>query len=104
MNTPIVRRRVIRCLIGAALFVAGGAAMAADSLTLHEEAYVKGPKVYLGDVADIEGENAVDLAMVEVASAALPGASKRLNAALVASRIRHAGRAALAARRRCPPR
>jgi flagella basal body P-ring formation protein FlgA len=63
----------------------------ADTLTLKETAYVKGPKVLLGDIAEIEGDNATVLAGIELAPAALPGASKPLNAALVETRLRHAG-------------
>jgi flagella basal body P-ring formation protein FlgA len=63
----------------------------ADTLTLKETAYVKGPKVLLGDVAEIEGVNAEILAGIELTPAAMPGASKPLNAALVEARLRHAG-------------
>ena len=68
------------------------AAMAqADTLVLKEEALVKGPKVTLGEVADIEGENAEFLATVEVAPAAMPGDSKCLGAGLVTARLHSAG-------------
>ncbi len=71
------------------LFAAG--ASAEDVLTLHEEAYVTGPTVCLGEVAEIEGANADYLAEIEIASAALPGSTKNLNTALVSSRLRSAG-------------
>lgn len=62
-----------------------------DTVTLKGEAYVKGPKVFLGEVAEIQGKNAPVLATVEVATAAFPGNSKRLDVALVESRIKRAG-------------
>jgi len=63
----------------------------ADKLTLKEEAYIKGPKVLLGDLANIEGEDAEQLASIEIIDAARPGAQKRVNAALVETRLRSAG-------------
>lgn len=63
----------------------------ADTITLKHEAYVNGPKVLLGDVAYIEGENAEALRSIEVARAALPGASRRIDMSLVRSRIQNAG-------------
>jgi flagella basal body P-ring formation protein FlgA len=62
-----------------------------DTVVVRDEVYVKGPKVLLGDVADIKGENAEALASVELATAALPGDSKRFDAALVLARIGNAG-------------
>ncbi len=81
-------RVALALLLGCALFPA---AAHADTLVLKEEAFVKGPKVFLGELAEIEGVNAEILAAIEVTSAALPGGSKNLNAALVESRIRTAG-------------
>jgi flagella basal body P-ring formation protein FlgA len=75
-----------------ALVLLGAAQPApADTLVLKPEAYVKGPKVLLGDVAEITGEFAEALAKIELAPAAPAGDFKRVNAALVASRMRHAG-------------
>ncbi|MCP4639011.1 MAG: hypothetical protein GY851_01185 [bacterium] len=62
-----------------------------DMVEVRDEVYVKGPKVLLGDVAEIRGENAEALASVELSTAALPGMSKRLDAALVLARINNAG-------------
>ena len=62
-----------------------------DTVVLKQEAFVKGPKVMLGDVADIEGEARQSLEAVELASAALPGDSRRLNASLIISRVKSAG-------------
>ncbi|HNR30952.1 MAG TPA: flagellar basal body P-ring formation chaperone FlgA [Candidatus Hydrogenedentes bacterium] len=73
----------------AAVLVAAG--VAADTLVLKDEAYVRGPNVLLGEVAQIEGELAPVLANVDLGLAALPGDSKRLHAALVEARIRNAG-------------
>lgn len=84
----------LRCELSVGLAVAavlGCEAAAADTLVLRDEAYVKGPQVLLGDVADIDGELAPVLKEIDLGTAALPGDSKRLNAALVESRIRNAG-------------
>ena len=69
----------------------GVTATATDTLVLKDEAYVRGPRVLLGEVAEIEGTLAPELESIELGTAALPGDSKRLNAALVESRIRNAG-------------
>ena len=62
-----------------------------DTVTFRAETYVKGPTLTLGDLADIAGERAEELAAVEVAPAAMPQGSKRLDTALVMARLRHAG-------------
>lgn len=77
--------------VAAALMLIPVLAGAADTLVLKEEAYVKGPTVLLGEVAEIEGENAAALANIEVGAAASPGDTKQLNAALVEVRLRNAG-------------
>lgn len=66
---------------------------AGNTLMLREEAYVKGPQVRLGDVADIIGspELVASLADIELTSAAQPGGSKRVNATLIEARLRNAG-------------
>ncbi len=63
----------------------------ADIVTLRTTAYVKGPSVLLGDIADIEGEHAATLSVVAVTPAAMPGMSKRFTASLVESRLDSAG-------------
>ncbi|MCH8205068.1 MAG: hypothetical protein IID09_07870, partial [Candidatus Hydrogenedentes bacterium] len=63
----------------------------ADTITLKEAVYVKGPKVLLGDVAVIEGLEADSLRAIEIAPAAAPGSARRLNAALVRARIIEGG-------------
>ncbi len=73
----------------AALLIVSGAC--ADVVTFKDEVYVKGPKVLLGDIAEIEGEDAVELASIELMDAARPGAQKRLQASLVEARLRSAG-------------
>jgi len=60
-------------------------------VVFREEAYVKGPVVRLGEIADIEGAGAAALGEVEIVAAAQPGASKRLDAGLVVARLRNAG-------------
>jgi flagella basal body P-ring formation protein FlgA len=78
--------------MSALLLATGGTAWGdAPVLTLREEVYVKGPAVCLGDLADIEGENAEALAEIEIVSAALPGSSKQVTASYVLSRLRNAG-------------
>ncbi|MBI5094108.1 MAG: flagellar basal body P-ring formation protein FlgA [Candidatus Hydrogenedentes bacterium] len=63
----------------------------ADTLTIKREAFVKGPKVFLGDIASITGEHAEPLAALEVAPAASPGGFKNFDAAYLMSRIQNAG-------------
>ncbi len=67
------------------------ASVHADRLVLKEESYVKGPTVYLRDIAELDGAYAETLADIEIISAANPGDYRRVNAALVASRVRSAG-------------
>jgi flagella basal body P-ring formation protein FlgA len=64
---------------------------AVDTLTLHEQAFVQGPEVRLGDVADISGLNAEVLASISLGAAPQPGESKRLQASLIEARLRRAG-------------
>lgn len=64
---------------------------AADTVTLKGEAYVKGPNVTLGDIADIQGEHAEALSLVQLAPAAIPGGSKKFDTAMLKSRIATAG-------------
>lgn len=71
--------------MGAAVWASG------ETVTLKDEVYVKGPKVLLGDVAIVEGADADYLKTIEIAPAALPGATRRLNAALVRSQLTKAG-------------
>ena len=76
-------------ILGIALLACLGAR--GDTLVLHEDAYVKGPSVRLGDIASIEGENAEELATLELTAAASPGAGKNISASLVEMRLRDAG-------------
>lgn len=71
--------------------VAGVWGEMSDTVMLKTEAYVKGPMVTLGEVAEIKGDNAPVLQQIELSGAAAPGASKRLDAALVRTRIENAG-------------
>lgn len=62
------------------------------TVRIKEEAYVKGPKVYLSDLVEVEERELRErLAKIEVSSAARPGDSKMLNASLVEARLEHAG-------------
>ncbi len=75
-------------LVAAWVVTMGVAAWAmGDTVTLKEEVYVRGPKVLLGEVAIVEGDDAEYLKTIEIAPAALPGATRRLNAALVRSQL-----------------
>ncbi len=66
-------------------------ASAEDIVTVKQEAYVQGKKVLLGEIAYIQGPNAKDLALIEVTSSAIPGSARRIDGALLQSRIVHAG-------------
>jgi flagella basal body P-ring formation protein FlgA len=88
---PDRKRTLIATLILAALAMACRSGVAADTLTLKSEAVVTGPKVLLGEVADITGDNAAALAGIEVAATPNPGYAKNLDASLVVSRLRSAG-------------
>lgn len=82
----------LRLLSGVmALMLAATAWAEGDTLTLKPEAYVKGPNVLLGDIAEITGDHAKPLAALEIAPAAMPGGSKNFDAAYLLSRIRSAG-------------
>jgi len=61
--------------------------VSADTITLRDQAFVQGPSVRLGDIAEIRGENAAALADIELIQAASPGSVKRLSAGLVESRL-----------------
>jgi flagella basal body P-ring formation protein FlgA len=85
-------RHALRWLLFTALTAAFIAvAASADTVMLKTEAYVKGPMVTLGDIAEISGENSEQLAALEVSSAAAPGASKRIDTALLKMRLNGAG-------------
>lgn len=75
----------------AILTIAFASPVCTQTLTLKEEAFVTGPKIYVGDLAEIDGENADFLAAIEVTNAANPGATKQVYASLIASRLRNAG-------------
>jgi flagella basal body P-ring formation protein FlgA len=62
-----------------------------STVTLHQEVYVKGPSVTLGDIADLKGDAATELGDIELMPAASPGQSRRVDAALVRTRLRSAG-------------
>jgi flagellar basal body P-ring formation protein FlgA len=77
--------------IAVALLGTSVCAWAEDTVTLKQEAYVKGDKVLLGEIANIEGPNAKQLATIEVTNSAIPGSARRIDAALLRSRIDNAG-------------
>ena len=83
-------RQVIIAL--AALSLASAAtADEGEKVLLRGEAFVKGPAILLGEVAEIEGTRAAELAMIEVGRAARPGSFLRVNAALILARLKDAG-------------
>ncbi len=84
--------RLILSLIlsSVALLVSG--AWSEAVLELREEVLVKGPKVFLSDLVEVEeGALADRLAEVEISQAARPGSSKNFNASLVEARLKTAG-------------
>ena len=83
--------RTIRIAMAAVLPMVVAWAEPADTVMLKTEAYVKGPMVTLGEVAEIKGENAPALQQIELSGAAAPGGSKRLDASLVLARIENSG-------------
>jgi len=86
----------MKCFV-TGLFLAVAAIAYADdtasenTIVFHQEAYVKGPAVHLSDIADIKGDAATELGDIELIPAASPGRSRRVDAALVRSRLRGAG-------------
>lgn len=79
-------------ILAAALIGLSAAAESAGAIKIKEEALVKGPKVYLGDLVEVaEPELQERLATIEVSAAALPGATKQLTASLIEARLVHAG-------------
>jgi flagella basal body P-ring formation protein FlgA len=80
--------------LAAAAWLALAAAADTDTVMLKTEAYVKGPALTLGDVANVQGDNAEILASIEIGNAAMPGDSKRLDASLLRSRVENSGFAA----------
>ena len=81
----LTRSRGVAVLLAAMMGAAFWAR--ADTITLKEAVYVKGPKVLLGDVAVVEGLDADYLRTIEIVPAAAPGSARRLNAALVRTRL-----------------
>ena len=80
-----------RILLGVFCTVSG-LAFASTTVTFHEEVVVKGPKVTLGDIADVDGEGAPVLVPIEVTAAPAPGVVKTLAVSLLAPRIRTIGK------------
>jgi len=62
----------------------------AVTVVVEDEAYVKGPRVLLGEVAKLEGAGSELLADIELVNAARPGSSTRVQAGLIEARIRNA--------------
>lgn len=66
-------------------------AWAENIVTLKQDAYVKGKKVLLGEIATIEGPDASALAGIQITASAIPGSARRIDASLLRSRIANAG-------------
>ncbi len=86
----------MKCFVVGLVFAVAAIASAEDAISentvvLRQEVYVKGPAVHLSDIADIEGDAATVLGDIELIPAASPGRSRRVDAALVRSRLRGAG-------------
>jgi len=78
-------------LILFALALVHAGAGVGDTLQIKSEVYVKGPKLRVGDVAEIKGDNMEEIAALEIGFAALPGRTKRVQAALIESRLQREG-------------
>ncbi|HOL77478.1 MAG TPA: flagellar basal body P-ring formation chaperone FlgA [Candidatus Hydrogenedentes bacterium] len=76
---------LIACIMNAAT------ADSVTRVTLKPEVHVAGPKLTVGDIADIQGPQREAVANVELGFAALPNQSRNLQASLVQSQIRQAG-------------
>jgi flagella basal body P-ring formation protein FlgA len=68
-----------------------GVTVHADEITLKAEAYVGGPTITLGDIAVVKGPDAAWLKSIEIGPAAVPGAVRRVDAALIQNKIQNAG-------------
>ena len=66
-------------------------AWAGHVVRIKPEVFVQGPKVCVRDLAEIEAEGLEEIGDVEVGYAALPGQSKKIQAAFVESRLERAG-------------
>ncbi len=86
-------KRARHSLIVTILFLMGwgAAAYAGDTVTLKDDPSIHGPAVTLGEVADIQGDHAEALSAIELGPPLTPGASRRLDVALVVSRIKASG-------------
>lgn len=83
-------------LIFAVVLLAGiEAHAAAVRLNVQPQVYVKGPKLYLGDVAYVEGPQAAALTELELGYAARPGQARTLQAAFIRSKVEQWGVASL---------
>lgn len=87
MKAHCTRVSVVMAWVGALVC----AAAHGTTVELKEDVYVKGPKLYLGDLAKIGGKDLEALASLEMGAAAAAGSTKRLSASIVRARIRRAG-------------
>lgn len=62
-----------------------------NTVTLMQDAYVKGPVVHLAEIATIHGDDAEALGALEISTAAKPGSTRRIDVALLRNRLEHAG-------------
>ncbi len=69
----------------------GSNAAAIDSISLKPDAYVKGPTVTLGEVAEITGDDAETCGAVQLVPAAPPSEVRRIEKFLVEARLKAAG-------------
>lgn len=64
---------------------------AAHTVVVKPEVHVKGPKLRVGDVAEVSGSGFEAVADVEIGYAALPGQSRTIQASLIQSQLERAG-------------
>lgn len=85
-------QRIRHSMLVGVLCALSGMGYASTTVTFHEEVAVKGSKVLLGDIADVDGEGAPILVPVEVTAAPAPGVVKSLAVSLVTPRLRAIGK------------
>jgi flagella basal body P-ring formation protein FlgA len=77
--------------LAAGFVLAAGPAFSINVVNLREEVYVKGPKVFLGDIAEVQGEAAEEMEELEILPAASPGSVKRIHSSMLRSRLVSSG-------------
>lgn len=81
----------VKCLVTLAVVFSTSFLADAVTLTFKEKAFVKGPAIRLGELAEIEGDETNALTDLEIGPAAPPQNSRQLNTDLIVARIKNAG-------------